>query len=242
MDENTKRIRVLYKEKECIAVVSVCSWHNYENEVIHFFNKDELLQYYQYKYEKRRIDFALGRIAAKNAIMEYTDEIEPQKILIKNGYFNQPVVSYGGLGNVQISISHCDHIGIAVAFPEELLIGLDIEKVNGNLVDILDRQLTDKEKSLYNSCEVSKEEIATVLWCAKESISKTLKIGFTVPLDVFEINEIIKDKNSLICKYSKFTLFQTNIYRTDQYFIAVTCPSGCTIILDKHFIMSVSAC
>jgi 4'-phosphopantetheinyl transferase len=96
-------------------------------------------------------------------------------IFIQAGIFQQPVV-VSGKHNLQVSITHCDDFGAALAFPETDPMGIDIERIGPAQRAALERQMTEAEKERMNFLPVAYDMGITLLWTAKEALSKVLKL------------------------------------------------------------------
>ncbi|WP_315823364.1 hypothetical protein [Paraflavitalea speifideaquila] len=83
---------------------------------------DRERNYYEaLKVDLRRSSYLLGRLAAKTAVSTASGKqvTDMAAFYIGFGVFKFPVVKHCFHSNMQVSISHCDDIGIALAFPEE---------------------------------------------------------------------------------------------------------------------------
>ena len=67
------------------------------------------------KFDRRKTSYLLGRMAAKHAVAELMGEADLRSIWIDTGVFRFPVVKYAGGQNIQVSISHCGTLGVALA-------------------------------------------------------------------------------------------------------------------------------
>jgi 4'-phosphopantetheinyl transferase len=184
----------------------------------------EKAHYESLKFGRRKQSYLLGRIAAKTAVSTLLQINDPASFYIGFGVFNFPVVK-GLRGNTQVSISHCDDTGIALAFPEEHPMGLDIEEISDRRLDAIESQLSGEEKKLLQDCGVSPATGFTLAWTIKEALSKVLKTGLTVDFKILEINSI---KSSGAAYTSTFRYY-------DQY-KAISCHSGdyaCSVILPR---------
>ena len=116
----------------------------------HFFHPREK-KYYDGLFSKRAKSYQIGRYAAKRAVAALTGEEEFRSILVEQGIFDQPVVTCRLQQNVQVSITHCDGLGGAIAFPESYPMGIDIERIDPNHTKLLEGQLTEQEKKLIKT-------------------------------------------------------------------------------------------
>jgi 4'-phosphopantetheinyl transferase EntD len=178
------------------------------------------------KFEKRKKSYLLGRFCAKKAISAAVDETILKNIAIEQGVFNQPIVTCVYKPHVQVSITHCDNVGAAIAFSENIPMGIDIERVDTNRRRVLEEQITQEEKRLISDLPYSYDEILTFMWTAKESISKVLKTGLTTPFHLFEIHKIESDKQQIISEFKNFVQYYTVSFKLSNYLCSITYPKN----------------
>jgi 4'-phosphopantetheinyl transferase EntD len=96
-------------------------------------------------------------------------------------------IGYGLLGylivsgtnqDVEITLSHCENE--AIAFNKDIMLGIDIEKINRERQDVLEKVTTNREKILNEKINLPYITFMTLIWTAKEALSKAIKTGFTV--------------------------------------------------------------
>lgn len=249
MNFNVEKIKVKCKNQTYIAFLTIGIFTNttdlYER-VFPFFHPEELELFNHMKYDKKKRDYSMGRYCAKLAIMEYDKQQMSDKICIRNGYLHQPIVYYEGSLKLQVSITHCDNIGMATAFFEDCPLGIDIEKILEENVSNIARQFTSGEKDLQKNSAYKEKVITTIFWTAKEALSKVLKIGFTSSLSVFEIKEVQAYQNKTICTFAHFPQFQSVSYQLEDYMFSMVYPTNAEIDLDikqiKNVVISKDIC
>ncbi len=198
-------------------------------ELVHkipLLHPNELAYFSTLKYDKRKLSYLLGRIAAKKAICEI---IEPQPIssfYIDFGIFQFPVVKNCNTTNIQVCISHCDNIGTALAFPEEHPLGIDIEKIDADKMNAIKTQISAKEFDLLADNNLTEVNGGTIVWTIKEALSKVFRTGMTLDFSVLEIESLKKDGR-----------FYVSSFRYCAQYKAITCQAGdyvCSIIIPKN--------
>jgi 4'-phosphopantetheinyl transferase len=147
---------------------------------------DEYARYSQFAATRRQTSYLLGRHAAKRALTALLGE-PPSKssmIDIGTGIFGFPVV-HDGIGDV--GISHTDGFAVAVAFPREHPLAVDIESRQQDVSCIVE-QFTPAERRLLG------DAVGDVwqFWCAKESLAKAIRTGLTTPMAVLEIQTVTR--------------------------------------------------
>ncbi|MFK0522822.1 4'-phosphopantetheinyl transferase family protein [Paenibacillus illinoisensis] len=216
------------KASICIARFA----HNlYFEEVIHCLHEEELDYYTNLQVEKRKNSFLMGRFCAKKAIQLYTDIGDDRKIIIRRGVFQQPVVTMPSYSNIQVSITHCNDMGAALAFSEEHAMGIDIEKISGESTAI-ESVLTEKERNLIKTLYLNPNVALYLMWTAKEALSKILKTGFTTPPQVFEINRIDIQSDYVSSEYTNFSQFRATSFQAGHYMISIVHPKR--TLMDVH--------
>jgi 4'-phosphopantetheinyl transferase len=197
---------------------------------------NERISFAKLQYEKRIRSYLLGRFVAKQAIAALTAEKDLANICIEAGVFHQPVV-VSNHGNIQVSITHCDNFGVAIAFPEFHPMGIDLEKIDHNKRNILGKQITSFEKKLIAALLV--EEIGfTLLWTVKEALSKTIKTGLLTPFEVFEVSQIELSDNYIICNFKNFTQYQALSLAVDDYLCSLVLPLKTKLEFDIDLFMT----
>ncbi|MGS0763563.1 4'-phosphopantetheinyl transferase family protein [Syntrophomonas curvata] len=205
-------------------------------EVLQHLHPLELNYYETLVAEKRKKSYLLGRYSAKQAVFSFVGIHNPQNIFIKPGCFTQPIFINNHYKNVQVSISHCDDIGAAVAFPEELLMGIDIERVDTNKVDAMESQMTANEIDLVKSFPDPYITMLTLLWTAKEALSKVLKTGLMTPFHVFEIDMLQKKHNSIALTFQNFGQYQGISFNLGNYINTIVYPKNTEMDLDIQYL------
>jgi 4'-phosphopantetheinyl transferase len=186
--------------------------------------------------DQRKEKFIVGRYCAKMALASLLNIKNLNQIYIDFGVFNQPIIKAPNIPNIRVSISHDNHTSIAVAFPEEHPMGIDIESVCIDKISEIAEYLTPHEISLSRSLNYTNNIIITIIWTAKESLSKILQTGLTTSLSVLEIQSLIyNDKGYFRCTFTNFYQYQTiSIIHKDKV-ITTTYPLHTEVELNTFF-------
>jgi 4'-phosphopantetheinyl transferase len=194
-------------------------------EHISSLHQKEFTYFNNLKFDKRRESYLLGRLAAKQAVAQLITTDSVQSFLIATGIFEFPVLKAPVNHNLQLCISHCDHIGVALAYPEEHPVGIDIEKIDDENVEAVKHHLTPKECGLIEKCGLPELTGYTILWTAKEALSKIFRTGLTMDLKILEIDTLQTDGAYYHCTFRNLAQYRS-----------VSCNAGafvCTFILPK---------
>jgi len=173
----------------------------------------------------RKNSYLLGRIAAKMAISMIVGSEAMPSVFIDQGIFKFPVVKSHLNHNIQVSISHCDDIGIGLAFPEEHPLSVDIERIRPDIVDIIREYLSAADQTLLVNGRLSNPAGHTLLWTVKESLTKILRTGLTMDLKTVEIQSIEKKgDNCYISIYRNHLQYHAISFLKADYICSITLP------------------
>jgi|LSQX01.3.fsa_nt_gb phosphopantetheinyl transferase (holo-ACP synthase) len=233
----TEEIVLRIKENSYKAFLGVCNFcdsSDYYEKVVEYFHPNEKSYYSDLKFKKRIKDYTIGRYCAKLAVADFIGRENLNSIHIRNGLFNHPIVSCGCGDNIQVSITHCDHIGMAVTFLEDYPLGIDLENISDKNLYIMEKQLTPSEKKLINDTFNGTEYLSAVFWAAKESLSKVLKTGFIAPLEIFEIDGIGVYDRYFLCTFKNFPHYKAFSSIIGKYVFSLAYPRGTEINLNLN--------
>jgi phosphopantetheinyl transferase len=181
--------------------------------------------------QKKKDDFLLGRYSAKKALSQICEVSQLSDIDISNGVFGQPIVHYKDLYNVQISVAHGDNISASIVFEESHPTAIDIELIDKSKIADIKPQFTKTELALFPDLNISEELFVFILWTAKESLSKILRTGLTIPLNILEINSIkVIGDDRFVCTYSNFLQYQANSHAKEGFIYSITFPKNSRIV------------
>lgn len=207
---------------------------------LHEADYDRLIRYLHFQerqyfntliFPKKIRNYLLGRYVAKQAVAYLTGQINLANIMIRSGIFNQPIVT-GNKQNIQVSITHCGNCALALAFPEEYPLGVDLEKIDPGNIEVLEKQMSAIEQKQISFLPLSRAAGATLIWTAKEALAKVLKTGLITPLEVFEIEKIERLANNCIAGYyALFPQYKVISFIVNGYSCSIVYPAA----TKKHF-------
>lgn len=201
-------------------------------EVSSVFHSQELTYYDNLKFEKRKKSYLVGRYAAKHALAALLGDKDLSNIRIDQGIFSQPIVSCDSAHNIGVSITHCDELGAAIAFPESHPMGIDIERVNKNKREVMESQLTDAEQKLISETWNSRDALLTLIWTVKEALSKVLKTGLTTPFHIFEIEKVESKSDHSISSFRNFGQYKATSFNTGPFVCSIVYPKKTDLAID----------
>lgn len=202
------------------------------DEIEKVLHPREAAYYNTLKFEKRKRSYLIGRYAAKQAIGAVVQEKDLRKILIEQGIFNQPVVSCEDKHNIQVSITHCDELGAAIAFREVHPMGIDLQGINTNKREVMESQATEDEKEIVTKLSRPYDTLLTVLWTAKEALSKVLKTGMMTPFTIYEVSTVEIQDDCLIGYFRNFAQYKTLSFEIDHHVCSIVFPEKTEIAID----------
>nr|WP_231116781.1 4'-phosphopantetheinyl transferase superfamily protein [Paenibacillus polymyxa] len=190
------------------------------------FHPEECSYFESLLFQRRKANFMLGRLSAKQAASVLLSEPNLRNISVETGVFGQPLLRATAAPGYQVSIAHCDNIGTAVVFPEAHPMGIDIEKINPGRIKTMESLLTMEERERIAAVRGIEEYsvLVTVSWTVKEAISKILRTGFTASSQVLEINEIRLQGGCFRSTFSHFPQYAAQSYQLGNYIFTIVAP------------------
>lgn len=190
-------------------------------------------------HSRRQKSFLLGRYCSKQAVACDINHKVLTDTLIENGIFQQPVVYHPYHSNIQVSISHTDLLEAALSFPETHPMAIDIETMCATKMTVMQTQMTSDERNLSSAFSENEIALTTLLWTAKEALSKVLKCGCMIPFELLEI-ETLNDSNHFIMSYFKnFHQYQSLSFMVADTFCSIVYPKKTELKIDLEDVLKV---
>lgn len=184
------------------------------------FNQNEISILNGYSIDKKRNEFILGRYSMKTAISHFSNTMNKHDVEVEYGILNYPIIKDNVLG-IEVGLTHCNSRAIAMAYSNRIMLGIDIEQVDENRIDLLDKIALPQEKELYHGVALEYDAFLTLLWTAKEALSKAIKTGFTCDMDIFQIRSIKYIQNAYLVEYVHFPAFQGVVKVKEDYIVTL---------------------
>lgn len=189
-----------------------------EDAPLDYLSPAEKAQYFGFQYPRRRNSYLLGKLAAKTAVAEEGEALSG--IQIEHGILGQPIVAGSAR---RITVTHCDTLGAAADYDPRLLAGVDIELVDEKAAEAIRRITSREEEALLP--ELAAASALTLLWTAKEAMSKVIQTGFTVPTELFEIKACTFSGGAVISEFKNFPQFQAFSILRKEYVYTLVLPA-----------------
>ncbi|OJX13878.1 MAG: hypothetical protein BGO77_00995 [Caedibacter sp. 37-49] len=231
MDNNssyTSILKIEFNKKNfpvglCLACTDFEELKRVRKELLHPL---ECLVYEEMSYRNRQYGYLIGRYCAKRALNAITQK-KPSELFIDNGVFHQPLVS---LKNIQVSISHTESLGGAISFIESFPMAIDVESLEERKEKTIYPLLSDQEHLLVSSCDSTSPMI--MFWTIKEALSKAIKCGLSVPLDLLEIESIQENNGFYISSYKNFSQYQAISFFLTNAVCTIAFPKNTSLHID----------
>jgi 4'-phosphopantetheinyl transferase len=150
---------------------------------------DELARARRFHFENDRTRFILRRGILRMSLANYLD-VAPSLLRFSYGRHGKPALDGTlGKGNVFFNLSHSNGITL-YAFARDSEVGVDIEQVHAidDLQSIAARFFSPTEyQTLASLPDDRKQKAFFNCWTRKEAFVKAKGVGFTLPLDSFEV-------------------------------------------------------
>jgi 4'-phosphopantetheinyl transferase len=145
---------------------------------------DESVSFSQFKSDRRKIDWLLGRWTAKHLIQSYLGMgISLQDIEILSNADGSPKINLPSHAldhtPVTLSISHSHGKAICALVPgENIPIGVDIERIEERTLEFVKNYFVDDEIARIDSAAIEmRARVTTAIWSAKEAALKSIRLG-----------------------------------------------------------------
>jgi phosphopantetheinyl transferase len=183
--------------------------------------------------------FLQGRLAAKTVIramlgrLEPSARFDPRRVEVENGSLGRPIVH--GAPGLGVSLSHCQGFAAAVAFPLDLPLGLDLERVRPQNVLALSGRIAPGEMAMARFATPPGTHAAlppTLVWCLKEALGKLLGCGLTTSPEVLAIASLGPAPNGVVAGYAHAAGYQGLAAVSASMILALAAPGNVTLELD----------
>lgn len=217
---NIEKYRIIFsREKEShISFLSISDTSGFSpNEFFLTSNEKQQLKSFT---GTRKIEFLLSRYLIKRSILNYLPNSSFENTEISSGVFGQPIVTVLNSSlKLGTSISHKKELVGNLLFHEKHPLGLDIEYLCPNKEKIFFINLTSMEKKIGLNTMYS-----TVIWTAKEALSKVLKCGLTVPFSFFEVSNLKYENGMHSGEFHHFKQYKFFSFEINNHIITVVHP------------------
>ncbi len=174
---------------------------------------------------RRRASFLRGRAAARDALAGLCGgRFAPAAFEIVPGAFEQPVVR-GPAPNVGVSLSHTDTLAVAAAFPESHPLGVDIERIDVANERVLAEYVAPSELAALRAADAHGIEALTLLWAAREALSKVLRGGLAIDFPALAVDRATRENGLLRIGFAAFAHLRAEALSAHGHVFALVLPA-----------------
>jgi 4'-phosphopantetheinyl transferase len=221
-----------------LTTEAVLAWaHTAEYAALHHrctgvLHPNELAQYESLVVLRRKTSFLLGRYVAKQALAVLLRESVYTNIEIVPGVFTQPIVKFPTPEPVGVSITHAGELACALAFPQIHPMAIDVEQLDTKNIAAMKSQILPEELSPEALPPWSELVGCTVIWTAKEALSKVLKCGMMCPFSILETVELGQDASCYVGYFRNFGQYKFHAWVLQNHVITIVLPKLTTMVVD----------
>lgn len=200
-----------------------------------FLHPNELAYLRSLEFDRRKRSFLLGRLAAKQALARYLEgAIDPAAIEIVPGVFQQPVVRAGSIGPVGVSLAHSQRVACAVAYSELHPLAIDVEDPLPSRDDVIKTQLDPEELDRAAAAWPAGPSHCTMIWTAKEALSKILRCGMTCPFELLAVKELYAAGGLFGGQFANFTQYRFQTWVMGASIVSLVLPRNSELTVDMQ--------
>lgn len=202
-------------------------------EAAEILEESELDYFLKVKSNIRRKQFFLGRSVGKKAVSLYLNDHDLKGVEISSGVFRQPFVRHCSLDNPGVTLSHSADFAVAIAYEPGHIMGVDVEQVDSGRAGLFKENLTALEKKIAVRTGCEEHLVSNVVWTMKEALSKAIKCGMTVPLDILEIEQLhVQSDGSFISRFKHFGQYKACSWLLRGFAFSIVLPRRTELRLD----------
>jgi len=191
-----------------------------------FLSLDELGIYSNFKVDSRRSEFLAGRYIAKEAVRQERPDLFPKSINIVHGVWGFPLIHTPGLHRATVSIGHTQRCAAAIFYSSNTLpVGVDVEEIKEGNLPAFKRFISNTEQELIASGQLPSLETMHLIWSAKEAAGKALKVGFTIPENLYAISSIKCEEGFYLISFENLSMLKVIGWVDGDFSICIASPS-----------------
>jgi len=230
-------VRLALHRKE-LTTEAVLAWaHTAEYAALHhmcthILHPNELAHYERLTVPRRQSSFLLGRYVAKQALAVLLRESVYANIEIAPGVFTQPIVKFPTPEPVGVSITHAGELACALAFPQIHPMAIDVERLDPKSIEAMKSQMLTEELHPEALPQLSELVRCTVIWTAKEALSKVLKCGMMCPFSILETVALRQEAACYVGHFRNFGQYKFHAWVLNRHVITIVLPKWTTMVVD----------
>lgn len=220
-----EKLKFAYKNEIIEMALEFVQFNNLQLFPHQILSKLEIQRYNSFMEDSNRISYLLGRISGKQSYLKLIKKNNAKSIDIKdieilNGIFGQPFFTFDS--KIDISITHTTDEGGSIVFDRKFPMGIDAEKIDDNNINLFNVVINKQE--IFN-IDISQEHLLTIIWCLKEALVKATKLGFLIPLELLNIETLVKTEKIFECTFKYFSQYKGVAKIKNNIVIALAYPA-----------------
>jgi 4'-phosphopantetheinyl transferase len=198
-----------------------------------FLHPVEQLYFRSLPADRRKRSYLLGRYAAKQALRGLSPGLEPAKVEIASGVFQYPVVRPGMAEPAGVSISHSERVACAIGYSETHPLAIDVEDLVPDRSEVMKTQILPRELEAAGAAWPGlREQHCTMLWTAKEALSKMLRCGMTCPYELLAVKELYAGGGIFGGQFENFGQYRFQVWVGGASAMSIVLPRNSTLETD----------
>jgi 4'-phosphopantetheinyl transferase len=197
--------------------------------------KNETAYFATLRFARRQATYLLGRYAAKIALSAVLPEPDLTAIEINQGVFEQPIVRCDRNGGWDVTISHTEDVGVALAFPAGHPMGIDLEHIDPGQHETILSQLSEREIGWLSHPSAERFQFASAFWAAKESLSKVLRTGLMANIRVYDLAEFnLIEERVWEGLFENFAQYKARVWMWSNRVLSIALPKRSTLAFEEQ--------
>lgn len=177
----------------------------------------------QFQHHRAQSAYLLGRQCAKQALQRLDPTLDLSSLSITSGLPGNPLL-IGSSQPYEISISHSLDFALAVASPSTHPVAIDLERIRPERSEAIHRMLTEQEQERVHASPDPTSH-ATLLWTAKEALSKWLRSGMSIDFKVLEIKTIQQEEDRISGTFTHLFHLRFESWRIGDWWLTIVFPN-----------------
>lgn len=203
----------------------------------------ETLAYQQLANSRRHFEYLLRNYCAKHVLLACLQKsVEKAHLFsidergIRPSLLVQSRLYYK---DIQVTLTHSENLGCAVALKRVYPLGIDLEKITKEKSHAIISYITAYEQNLIRTEETLQNIQAIMLWTAKESLCKAIGGGLDVFSEITEIQFLTTYSLYTEIQFKHFPEYRAYSAVLGEYVLSAVLPYSKRFSIDFNYIVSV---
>jgi 4'-phosphopantetheinyl transferase len=206
----------------CLHCEPFTSYARWSVRVAELFGPSELAYLERDLHAQRRCSFVMGRVAARRALACYLDVESLVGFDIGRGVFDQPILADA---RAEVSISHCEGLAFGLAFPAGHQMAIDCEPIAARSAATIRSHVAAAELEACSSLGLGDAAALTLLWVAREALSKVLRCGLMTSPSTLAVERLHREAGGVIRgRFAHFPQYQVLAWVLGERVLGLVAP------------------